>query len=187
MKAPSLTVAAIIALTGALMSCGDSEEVAPVPTATFAPATPSASTTPTAVHPSPTVPADWVTFHNPDAFRQASFRYPPDWHAQLEGVSSSDPAGWPSVCRPSGEMGIQASALPVEEIPRPKGATDFALGSYIGWELVEEVSEDCTGRAHTVAIERNGLLYTLIFISDSAGDEPVFQRILTSLQLPPKE
>lgn len=54
MKAPLLTVAAIIALTGALVSCGDTEEIAPVPTATpvgQTVLTPSAAAT-------PTIPAD---------------------------------------------------------------------------------------------------------------------------------
>lgn len=55
MKAPLLTVAAIIALTGALESCGDSKEIAPVATAT-----PDGETTASPAA-APSVPADLPT------------------------------------------------------------------------------------------------------------------------------
>jgi hypothetical protein len=84
-------------------------------------------------------------------------------------------------------MGIQASALPIEESPRPAGATDYQLHPYVGWELVEKNTEGCVGRrAHTVALERNGLLYIIIFGSDSSEQEPIFRQVLSTLQLPPE-
>lgn len=59
MKAPLLTVAAIIALTGALVSCGDTEEAAPVPTET---ATSRAAISPSpGMTPEATIPADLPT------------------------------------------------------------------------------------------------------------------------------
>ena len=87
------------------------------------------------------------------------------------------------MCRPQGEMGIQASALPVQEVPRPKGATDFELGAYTGWEFIESLTEDCPGRGHTVAIEVAGVLYTMGFISDSEAEEPIFQQILATFKV----
>jgi hypothetical protein len=81
-------------------------------------------------------------------------------------------------------MGIQASSLPTEEVERPKGAIDFSLGAYAGWELVEQNAEGCPGRAHTVVLEHGGMSYILIFISDSTDQEPTFQAILATLALP---
>ena len=177
----TLTAAALVAVLA--LACGDSEESAPPSTSPTNPV-PSASASSTTPTGSPGPTAAWKIFYKPDQFGQARLRYPGDWYGESQGgIYSSNPSDWPSVCRPKGSMGIQASVLPIDESPRAKEATDFTLMGYSGWQLIEENTEDCRGRAHTVTIENAGLAYIIIFISDSAAEESIFQEILATFEL----
>ena len=194
--APRLLVLAPVLLL-ALIACGEAEEVTPTPGPEATATPPGESPTPGGDEtitpspdggrtPSPGVPADWKTFEDPQHFGEASFRYPPDWHREENRVLSLGTAEWPSVCIPVDEMLIEASVTPAEKISRPETAVDFTHGPYAGWELFEDATDGCPGRAHTVAIERDGLVYTLILVTgpEVAVDKgDVFKAVVGSLRI----
>jgi hypothetical protein len=138
------------------------------------PATPSADTV---------IPADWLTFTNPDG--RYTVQYPPNWFAE-DGHFSTFKLG--TVSRfPEEAIKIDISYAPESQLggcTSEPGATDIS----VGMQPATIVSRDYTGsvvtRSHNIRWSYHGYCYAMtVLFSQAKPDDETFMVFVSSLRL----
>ena len=193
-----LPILGLFAVAG--FACSDEEALPSSSPTDGASSSPSASVTAdvsSAPTPVATVPADWLTYTDPDA--RFTVRYPPDWFPGKDEISSVDPSTIPDGSvesilvelnwRPDDGYGcsvLQYDPTTGEVSPEP-GATAVQLSGVSAWKIVREPGDpllnDPGTRIEAISAIYNGYCFNIAgYFTQQDPDVNVFSQITGTFQ-----